>query len=581
MVYDRQTHFDFLEAELRAQTDTFKKKLDTSAQHLLLKEQEMFVAQFLTLRDGEMILRFSDNRALPRKGDFLNCMLLPKELRDYRKWGTLTYGDLIAQEGRHTLAICIWHAKSEEGYSIAGFRGVETSFAEIIADAAGVILVLGPNEPPYKYIMNLIDVAISREEDESQVLDADYVPHKWSPVLLDSRKSVSAFISNQLDLTQTIILQGPPGTGKTYMIAELCRDLCARGNSVLVTALTNRALMEIAEKPPVEGMLKEGEILKTSLSYDEQHELPNLVRAEECSPVNGYLMLSTFYVASAMGKVSSPIFDYVIMDEASQALLAMFEVTERLGKHNLWIGDVKQLAPIVEINEDKIRKEEWFPLVEGFNTLTECSSSPIYQLTETFRLPPRASEYTKVFYSGNYFAREEVLDFKLGHSECARFLHEGGGPTLVKTDMPTGETAPESALLLASKIVDDLFKANKKIHVAVLTCMVATAKKLQAAITQTSGSHENLIVETVARVQGLTTDVTVFVIPETAVFRSLEARLFNVATSRARGYTIIIADKGILQHRMSPEVREYLEKLDRDFSFYLPYHKQVKLLEAE
>ena len=161
----------------------------------------------------------------------------------------------------------------------------------------------------------------------------------------------------------------------------------------------------------------------------------------------------------------------------------------------------------------------------------------------------------------------------MGNSEISDILHAGGGPTLLKTELPIGEVAPKAALALAAIIVKKIYEQNKKINVAVLTCMVETAKQLQTAIFQTSGTHENLIVDTVARVQGLTTDVCVFVIPNTATFRSLEARLFNVATSRAKGYTLIITDKDIMECRMSKEVHAYLQKLEENFSFYYPIHE--------
>jgi superfamily I DNA and/or RNA helicase len=60
--------------------------------------------------------------------------------------------------------------------------------------------------------------------------------------------------------------------------------------------------------------------------------------------------------------------------------------------------------------------------------------------------------------------------------------------------------------------------------------------------------------------------------------RSLDPRLFNVATSRARYQTIIIADKEIMGYsRMDNQVKEFLDKLDEEFSFYLPYNNKLKL----
>src|SRR5690554_3484135 len=91
----RQEHSNFLEEELQAQTKAFNKKLNTSAIFMLEEQEELFVAQFLTFKDGEMILKFSTKHGLPRKGEYLYCFTVPKELRNYRNWGSMTYGDLI------------------------------------------------------------------------------------------------------------------------------------------------------------------------------------------------------------------------------------------------------------------------------------------------------------------------------------------------------------------------------------------------------------------------------------------------------------------------------------------------------
>ena len=56
MIHSRAEHTQFLEEELRAQTEAYKQKLDTSAQFLLQDREELFVAQFLKFQDGEMIL---------------------------------------------------------------------------------------------------------------------------------------------------------------------------------------------------------------------------------------------------------------------------------------------------------------------------------------------------------------------------------------------------------------------------------------------------------------------------------------------------------------------------------------------
>ncbi len=152
MIYGRKEHWQFLEEELRAQTEAYKVKLDTSALFLLQDREELFVAQFLKFLDGEMILKFSNHRGLPRQGEYLYCFIVPKELRDYRNWENKTYGDLIKSKTNYSEIVCIWQAPSnEKDFSIAGFRGVELEFSTHIQDAEGMILLLGPNKPPFEY----------------------------------------------------------------------------------------------------------------------------------------------------------------------------------------------------------------------------------------------------------------------------------------------------------------------------------------------------------------------------------------------------------------------------------------------
>ena len=130
---------------------------------------------------------------------------------------------------------------------LAGFIGIETEFYNWIKDTPGVVLVLGPNKPPYEYMAHLQNVVSNRySEALSSILDVDYFNQGWKPSLIPDSEDISGFIRNSFELSDAMIIQGPPGTGKTFQLANLCRSLCSDNKSVLVTALTNRALMELA-----------------------------------------------------------------------------------------------------------------------------------------------------------------------------------------------------------------------------------------------------------------------------------------------------------------------------------------------
>ncbi|MBD0824437.1 PIN domain-containing protein [Aestuariibaculum marinum] len=589
MIYSRQEHKQFLEEELQAQTKKFKQKLEASAKYLLEEKEELFVAQFVKFENGEMILKFSTKRGLPRKGEYLYGFTVPKEYRDYRNWGSLTYGDLIKLKGNFSELICIWQApvNDNKDFCLAGFRGVELDFANNLIGASGMIMVLGPNKPPFEYIVNLQKIVqYENSEAACQILDADFQNRETLPALVDNKSNLSDFIINQLSLSNILILQGPPGTGKTYQIAEICKTLCLQNKSVLVTALTNRALIEVAEKPALSQLLNENRIYKTKLSTDEVRELPHLQQIKELSPQPGNLILSTFYITSseASSHVLSTQFDYVIVDEASQALLAMFAAARILGKNNLWIGDTKQLAPVVSLNADKIQRKTYGALVDGLRMLSNNDAIPNYQFTETYRLPLRAANYTGLFYNNSLISRSENKPQALTEAlpdPIRKYFNREGGPTLIKTDLEKGNRkGPKAAVKITVELVASLLKSNLKLHISVLTYFVDTTKALQKALYQTVGYHKNLLIETVSRVQGLTTDITIFVIPNSGYNRSLEKRLFNVATSRSKNHTLIIADKNISNFgsTLDERVKLFLQKLSDEFTFYVP--SQSNLLEG-
>ena len=256
------------------------------------------------------------------------------------------------------------------------------------------------------------------------------------------------------------------------------------------------------------------------------------------------------------------------MDEASQAILAMFAACKKLGKRNLWVGDIHQLSPIVALNGDLIKACGYQRMIDGLQLLADNSSSPIYQLTTTYRFGQRSADYTGIFYNGTLVANHSRKYYDL--PSLKKILSDDGGPTLLLTDMPSGDYTPKFAIMLAAYIVGSILSNDKSKEIAVLTCMRNTTRSLQKTIVQYVGSYSNVLIDTVARVQGLTTDITIFFVPNTSYIRTLEPHLFNVATSRAKQHTIIIADKNVLEYpTLKPTVRRYLEKLKNDKCTYI------------
>lgn len=573
MIYTRKEHYLFLEEELQAQTDAFQHKLETSASYLLNNREELFVAQFVKFADGEIILKFNNCRGIPRKGEYLYCFTTPKHLHDFREWGNITYGELIKNKGFSTELVCIWQYSLRDNpqYCLVGFRGADLEFAEHIEGHAGAFLVLGPNVPPYQYIGNLQKIVRDNQSDSIRnLLEGNVEETSFAPQPFAKNVSVTDFVVKQLSLTDSVIIQGPPGTGKTTQIAKLCEFFCSQGLSVLVTALTNRALMEVAEKDELKDLIDAGRIYKTKMSVDEAKELPCLQNIKQITPEKGKLILSTFYITS--GEANNvgliPPFDLVIMDEASQALLAMFAAVKLLGKKTLYVGDPNQLSPVISLNSDRIARRNYHFYVDGIVSMNALGSIPAYSLTTTYRLPVRAATFTGIFYDNILVSAQDktkTFTYEELPQEFGSILNPQGGPSLIKMDLPLGDKKPQSVITLSTLIVSAFLSLKEKLHITVLSSYIETTKALQKTIFQTVGNHSNLLIDTVSRIQGLTTDVAIYVIPNTGYSFSLDKRLFNVATSRATKHTIIICDTNILsigKAIMNYDVFQYLSKLN-------------------
>lgn len=591
MIYTRQEHYLFLEEELQAQTDEYQHKLDSSASYLLNDREELFVSQFVKFENGEMILKFNNSRGIPRKGEYLYCFTTPKTLHNFREWKNLTYGELIKNKGYSTELVCIWQypLRDDPQYCLVGFRGVDLEFAEHLEGHSGAFLILGPNVPPYQYIGNLQKIIrYNNNETIQQLIEGNTENKPFTPQSFAHNISITDFIIKQLSLTNSIIIQGPPGTGKTTQIAKLCDYFCRQGLSVLVTALTNRALIEVASKEELQQLLIDGAIYKTKMSVDEAKELPALQNIKQLAAEQGKLMLSTFYVTSgeAYNVGNIPPFDIVIMDEASQALLAMFAAVKLLGKKHIFVGDPNQLSPVIAINADRIARRNYSFYVDGIVSINSLGTIPSYRLTTSYRLPQRAATYTGLFYNNTLLsAQKKSLRFHFDELplEFNNMLNQNGGPVWIKTDLPLGDKKPKQALALATMFASAFLSVKEQLHISVLSCYVETTKALQKTIYQTIGNHTNLLVDTVSRIQGLTTDITIYVIPNTGYSFSLNKRLFNVATSRATRHTIIISDTNILTSNctlLDSDVRNFLNKLNSEQSVYIATNQDKVAIEA-
>lgn len=565
MQYTRKEQEKFLDEELSAISEKYIQLIRKKA-IALLDSGEVFVSQYIkTDENGCAILKMRNSRGLPRKGDYFCAVLLIGEMAVFKNWGDISWTELRRKYQKDFSEVfCTWLGKTDNpDFSFVGIKGISLELAqELIPNC---ILVLGPQEPPMEYYQNLISILRTEPENTivGQMIDFDEHTIEWNPVKLSGEKSTGDFFRGQLSLSDEIIVQGPPGTGKTYKMASLISGL-PENASILVTALTNRALMELAGKDDLKKKLDDERLYKTSLTTDELKELPHLqgIKGKEIHCVPGNVSLATFYAASSWAKdiEDMPPFDYVIMDEASQGFFVMVCAAKKLGKKVIWIGDQCQMPPVINMNPDKMLEKNWMPLSSGFKTLCDNFSYPSFLLGDTYRLTKRACDFTGIFYKGAlHSVAEKHQDLPIPR------LASGGGPSLVTMKLEPGNRYPENMVHSVLNLVQSLLAYNGKLEIAILSKFRSTVKNLQKAFITYFGEQKNVLIDTVERVQGLTCDVCIFCIPNDLQYMSLEKTFFNVATSRSKYNTVIVCDESMLKNvNMDADVRKYLEYVQKE-----------------
>ena len=557
MRYNRKQYQDFLSTEIETQVRSYEQIVNTKA--MVLKDRgDVFVGMFIKINEqGFAIFKVRESDKMPRKNSFWTAVYYIDPMSRFRQWGDLSWLEIREKYQKDfSDAYCCWLSKSEdEGFCLVGFKNITVEFANLLTP--NTIVAFGPNDPPLQYLKNLLTYTESASADH--ILDAELNTYMWKPTPIEANENSNKLLLEQLDDSCHLIIQGPPGTGKTYRMANLAKHLLDENKSVLVTALTNQALMELAAKEALEDYIKRGRVSKTSLTIDEARQL-NLQKVNEnkCNPIKGELTLASFYVSSGWPSDESA-FDYVIMDEASQALYPMIAVSFKLGKKVVWVGDQKQLPPIVLTNEDIINGNNWKDIVNGFNTLCNSTDYKSFLLKDTFRLTKRGAECTGVFYD-NLLHSVSGYQTTPTNRSC---INQQGGPMMEYVALPLGEKAPEVAIHVILSKVKDILATSSKASIAVLCKFKDSIRALQKAFVLGLSVKElpdNIKIETVDRVQGLTIDYCFFLIPNVSTRYSLQSELFNVATSRARYNTIIVADKLLLKENMSEDVRKYLLK---------------------
>ncbi|KAG8533249.1 uncharacterized protein KY384_002032 [Bacidia gigantensis] len=182
------------------------------------------------------------------------------------------------------------------------------------------------------------------------------------------------------------LVLGMPGTGKTTTIAHIIRALVARGKSVLLTSYTHTAVDNILLKLRKDnvGIFRLGAIAKVHPEIQEFADLAGrpMNTIEEIKRCYTQRVVATTCLGINHPIFNQRIFDYCIVDEASQITLPVCLGPIRMARTFILVGDHYQLPPLVQ-NKEAL---EGGLDVSLFKILSDMHPSSVVNLEHQYRM---------------------------------------------------------------------------------------------------------------------------------------------------------------------------------------------------
>ncbi len=217
----------------------------------------------------------------------------------------------------------------------------------------------------------------------------------------DQRQAIDKVLSAQ----DYALVQGMPGTGKTTTIAQIIRALVAQRKTILLASYTHTAVDNILLKirdladVPGGGILRLGALAK--IHPEVQHfavlangnnnttpgsassSLPATPSIEDLHKMyHSPSIVATTCLGINHAMFSQRVFDYCIVDEASQITLPVCLGPIRMAKRFVLVGDHQQLPPLVQ---NEVARSGGLD-VSLFKILSDMHPSAVVRLAHQYRM---------------------------------------------------------------------------------------------------------------------------------------------------------------------------------------------------
>ncbi len=364
------------------------------------------------------------------------------------------------------------------------------------------------------------------------------------------------------------LVQGPPGTGKTRALAELVSRGMARGERVLITSFTHRAIHHALDAV-VALTGQPDRVVKVGIPvYARGSAWRNYERFNSCPLANddeGWVVGATpFAIGSRLKNVE---FDRVIVDEAGQMTMPLALMAMLAGRKWFFFGDGEQLGPVLtSLNSREAREWSCFRMLERLAEKTLLNTG--YRMNaELTRWPSETFYRGELEPASGVAQRRLTLPHRAYDASLAEVLAPEHPLVWVAFDHADGHVMQDDEALAAAKIVQHLVRSGvKPEEVAIVVPWRKQARRIRHHLQGRLEPEQArlCVVDTVERMQGQEREVVIVSMASSdAMFLARHAEFIyqpnrlNVAVTRARTKAIVLASRVLAE--FSPDGVETCE----------------------
>ena len=380
------------------------------------------------------------------------------------------------------------------------------------------------------------EVLFGRREPAFREREANATP------FIDNNEAQNAAVERAVTAEDFALVHGPPGTGKTYTIARIVRALAERGDRVLLSAFTNRAVDNAVEALQEQGFT---DVLRVGTETGVRSDMQDIRLVTRGEPNDRAAKLNSAPVVAATTSscgsrtMLEQAFDVAIVDEASQLTEPGTLAAVNLADRFVLVGDHEQLPPVVRA-ENRLQESL-------FQRLIEASPDAGVMLDRQYRMSQRIQAFSsREFYDGNLRpATPEVAGQTLGDLgvDTADLPPElRGAVSFVDPDGTREGNANPAEADRVAEVVDAYVAAG------VDPDDIGVIAPFRAQVAEI-GRRTDVTVDTVDRFQGSSKEVIVVSFVATGDLSSPifeDTRRVNVALTRAKKAVCLVGDADAL-----------------------------------